>query len=114
MAECLFCKIIEKTIPSTVLYEDDNLMAFEDVSPQAPHHVLIIPKKHIPTINDANAEDATLLGQLLIRAKMLAKDLNIDQSGYRLLFNVNKEGCQEVYHIHLHLIGGRKMAWPPG
>lgn len=89
-------------------------MAFKDITPQAPHHILIIPKKHIPTINDANAEDAVLLGQLLIRAKMLAKDLGIDQSGYRLVFNINKEGCQEVYHIHLHLIGGRKMTWPPG
>lgn len=114
MTECLFCRIIEKTIPATILYEDNDLMAFHDINPQAPHHILLIPKKHIPTINDANNEDTALLGQLLIRAKLIAKDLDIDQSGYRLVFNVNKAGCQEVYHIHLHLIGGRKMTWPPG
>lgn len=114
MSDCLFCKIIDKTIPATILYEDEGLMAFKDINPQAPHHVLIIPKKHIPTINEAEPEDAALLGQLILRAKAIAKELTIHETGYRLVFNINKAGCQEVYHIHLHLVGGRQMTWPPG
>jgi histidine triad (HIT) family protein len=114
MSDCLFCNIIDKTIPARIVYEDEKLMAFDDINPQAPHHILLIPKKHIPTINEAGPEDALVLGELLIQAKKLAASLNIDKSGYRLVFNVNKEGCQEVYHIHLHLIGGRQMNWPPG
>lgn len=114
MTDCLFCNIINKTIDATILYEDDALLAFKDINPKAPHHVLIIPKKHIETINDASPEDEALLGNLILRAKTIAKELEIDESGYRLVFNVNKAGCQAVYHIHLHLVGGRQMGWPPG
>jgi len=112
--DCLFCKIASGDIPASIVYEDDDLVAFNDIRPQAPKHVLIIPKKHIATINDTNSSHQTLLGRMVLSAKAIAKELQISDSGYRLLFNVNSGGGQEVYHIHLHLLGGRQMTWPPG
>lgn len=111
---CLFCKIVQKEIPATIIYEDDAILAFNDIRPQAPNHVLIIPKRHIDTINDTNDHDEKLLGTMIQIAKKVAKDKQISESGYRLVFNVNSSGGQEVYHIHLHLLGGRQMTWPPG
>ena len=111
---CLFCDIVEKKIPASMVYEDENYVAFHDIAPQAPIHILIIPKKHIATLNDIDSHDVILLGQLMEIAKNLAKNFNIDQSGYRVLMNCNQNGGQAVYHIHLHLLGGRQMHWPPG
>ncbi|USQ13471.1 histidine triad nucleotide-binding protein [Legionella lytica] len=112
--DCLFCKIAGGAIPATVVFEDDELMAFRDLHPQAPTHVLIIPKQHIATINDATDENQALLGKMILRAKQLAQAEGFSDSGYRLVFNVNPHGGQTVYHIHLHLLGGRCMTWPPG
>jgi histidine triad (HIT) family protein len=114
MAETIFSKIIRKEIPADIVYEDDDLLAFKDINPQAPYHLLIIPKKEIPTVNQLVEEDELLIGKLIIRARKLAESLGIAESGYRLVFNCNKGGGQEVYHLHLHLIGGRQMNWPPG
>lgn len=111
---CLFCKIAQKEIPASVILETDDLMAFHDINPQAPKHILIIPKQHIATINDAREENTTLLGNMVLSAKNIAKTLDIGETGYRLVFNINSGGGQEVYHIHLHLLGGRQMTWPPG
>ena len=111
---CLFCKIAQKEIPASIVLETHDLMAFHDINPQAPKHILIIPKKHIATINDMSEEDTTLVGNMILSAKNIAKELHIDEAGYRLVFNINSGGGQEVYHIHLHLLGGRQMTWPPG
>jgi len=111
---CLFCKIKDGEIPAKIVYNDEQIMAFADIAPQAPLHLLIIPKKHIATINDAQTDDVELLGKLILTAKNLAKEHNLSESGYRLVFNINSHGGQEVYHIHLHLLGGRKLTWPPG
>ena len=114
MADCLFCKIINKEINSDILFEDDDVLAFRDINPQAPTHILIVPKKHISTINDLQQEDEALTGKIILTAQSLVKQENIDENGYRLVFNCNSEGGQEVYHIHMHLLGGRQMQWPPG
>lgn len=111
---CLFCKIIEKEIPADILSEDSEIIAFRDIKPQAPSHLLIIPKQHIATINDTDSKDEQLLGRMVLTAKKLAQTEGLSDYGYRLLFNVNPGGGQEVYHIHLHLLGGRQMTWPPG
>ena len=110
----IFKKIIDKEIPADIVYEDDELLAFNDITPQAPIHILIIPKKEIKTLNHLNREDEIILGKMVILAKNLAKEYKIDQSGYRTVFNCNDDGGQTVYHLHLHLIGGRKLSWPPG
>ncbi len=112
--DCLFCKIATGEIPAAVVYEDNELMAFRDSRPQAPTHLLVIPKQHIATINDAKEEDALLLGAMILRAQKLAKAESLSEQGYRLVFNINSGGGQEVYHIHLHVLGGRQMTWPPG
>ena len=111
---CLFCKIAQGEIPATAVFQDNDIMAFRDINPQAPTHVLVIPKRHIATINDTNDEDAKLLGNMVLRAKKLAQAEGLGEEGYRLVFNINSGGGQEVYHIHLHLLGGRQMTWPPG
>ena len=111
---CLFCKIVGGEIPAKIIHEDDLSMAFDDINPQAPTHILIIPRKHIATINDADSSDEQLLGRMVLTAKKLSRDLGLADKGYRLVFNINKGGGQEVYHIHLHLLGGRQMTWPPG
>ena len=114
MSKTIIDKIKSREIPSDIIYEDDNYLAFKDINPQAPIHVLIIPKKRIRTINDLDENDAYIVGEMIIIAKNIAKDYSIDQDGYRLVFNCNNYGGQTVYHIHLHLIGGRKLTWPPG
>lgn len=110
----IFNKIINKEISAKIVYEDDNILAFEDIAPKAPIHILIIPKKEIKTLNDVEQKDAELLGKLILVAKKIAKDKNIDKDGYRLIMNCNEYGGQTVYHIHLHLIGGKRLSWTPG
>lgn len=105
----IFSKIIAKEIPATIVYEDDLVMAFKDISPQAPVHIVIIPKKEIATVNDVSAEDEQALGRMFIAAAKIAKDSEVDASGYRLMVNVNKDGGQEVFHLHMHLLGGRNL-----
>lgn len=112
--DCLFCKIVQKEIPADILYEDDELLAFSDINPQAPGHKLIIPKQHIATLNETKDSHERLLGRMLLRAQKLAKDLAFAEEGYRLVMNCNQGGGQEVFHIHLHLLGGRQLTWPPG
>lgn len=114
MTNCIFCKIVDKTIPATIVFETSELLAFKDLNPQAPVHILIIPKKHIETVNDIKAVDAELMGNMLIETANYAKRENFAESGYRLVFNCNKDGCQEVFHIHLHLLAARQLGWPPG
>ncbi|MDB4098972.1 histidine triad nucleotide-binding protein [Candidatus Thioglobus sp.] len=112
MTNCIFCSIIKGDIPAEKLYEDDTVLAFKDVNAQAPEHFLVIPKEHISTPNDAN--DETLLGKLNTTAVMIAKERRFAESGYRLVMNCNGDGCQSVFHIHLHCLGGRQLNWPPG
>lgn len=114
MSDCIFCKIIKKEIPAKIIYEDDKVIAFEDINPQAPVHLLIVPRKHIPTLLDLTPEDNQLIGHILLTANNLAKNKGISVSGFRTVFNCNKDAGQAVYHIHLHIFGGRRMAWPPG
>ena len=109
MSDCLFCKIIEGEIPSTKVYEDDSLYAFEDINPQAPTHVLVVPKAHIATLNDLRPEDKPVVGHMLYAAAGIARDRGIHESGYRTIFNVNADAGQVVFHIHLHVLGGRQL-----
>ncbi|MCX7126272.1 MAG: histidine triad nucleotide-binding protein [Gammaproteobacteria bacterium] len=111
---CLFCKIASGEIPTKLIYQDSDIVAFNDIAPQAPHHILIIPRKHIATINDIQEEDTALLGKMMLVGKKIAAELSISDAGFRVLMNCNRHGGQAVYHIHLHLLGGRQMAWPPG
>lgn len=111
---CLFCRIIKKEIPSKTVYEDDLALAFEDINPKAPVHLLIIPKAHIERVSDIEEKDAGLVGHLVYVAKKLAASGKIESSGYRVVMNCNKDAGQEVFHLHLHLLGGRKFSWPPG
>lgn len=114
MSDCIFCKIAGKKIPAKILYEDDLSLAFEDITPQAPVHTLIIPKKHISTTLEISEEDSALIGHLVRTAAKIAKDKGIDGKGFRLVMNTNADAGQTVFHIHLHLLGGRAMHWPPG
>ncbi|MBN1526667.1 MAG: histidine triad nucleotide-binding protein [Candidatus Omnitrophica bacterium] len=111
---CLFCRIIKKEIPSKTVFEDAEVMAFEDIKPQAPVHIVIVPKRHIERVADIGAADASLMGKLVVAAKGIAREKGVEASGYRIVFNCNKDAGQEVFHIHAHLLGGRKFAWPPG
>lgn len=111
---CLFCKIIAGEIPSKKVYEDDELYAFEDINPQAPLHALIVPRQHIATLNDLAEKDDDLVGSMVRRAAAIAKERGFESSGYRTVFNCNSHAGQTVFHIHLHVLGGRSMAWPPG
>ena len=113
MADCIFCKIANKEIPSTVAYEDDKIICFHDLEPQAPVHVLIIPKKHIASLDDVSEADKELLGYILLKVKDIAADLGLE-NGYRLVNNCGEDGFQSVKHLHFHLLGKRKMIWPPG
>tara|TARA_B110000014_G_C19871843_1_gene451347 strand:- start:120 stop:461 length:342 start_codon:yes stop_codon:yes gene_type:complete len=110
----LFTKIINREIPADIVYEDNEIIAFNDICPQAPVHILIVPKKEIKTLNDLNSDDQKIIGKLFLTVKKLAKKHKIDQTGYRTIFNCNEDGGQTVFHIHLHLLGGRKLDWPPG
>jgi histidine triad (HIT) family protein len=114
MQDTLFAKIARREIPAQIVYQDDDVTAFKDINPAAPLHVLIVPNKIIHTLNDIEPDDQLVLGKLFLVAKTLAKEFGVDQSGYRVVMNTNGDGGQSVDHIHLHLIGGRKMAWPPG
>lgn len=114
MENCLFCKISEGEIPAKIIYQDDLVVAFDDINPQAPQHKIIIPRRHIATLNDLTPTDNELIGHMIGTAKMLAKTLHIDEEGYRLVFNCNHGAGQTVFHIHLHFLGGRPMRWPPG
>ena len=114
MADELFLKIINREIPADIVYETDELLAFRDISPQAPTHILIIPKVLIPTVNDLEPDHSELIGKMFLVARELADLEEIAEDGYRLVMNCGKQGGQAVYHIHLHLLGGRQMEWPPG
>lgn len=111
---CLFCDIANGNTAADILYEDDDIIAFRDIAPQAPHHFLCIPKKHIANLNDAGQSDAALLGKLMLTANRLATQAGFNEKGYRVVMNCNRDGGQTVYHIHLHVLGGRTMHWPPG
>ncbi|MCR4409401.1 MAG: histidine triad nucleotide-binding protein [Candidatus Saccharicenans sp.] len=114
MSDCIFCKIVRKEIPARIVYEDDEFLAFDDIRPQAPVHTLIIPKKHLPSLKEAGPDEAGLLGRILIRAAEIARLKGIDHSGYRVVVNTGPDSGQEVFHIHFHLLGGRRLGWPPG
>ena len=113
MSDCIFCKIAEKEIPATIVYEDDKFIAFKDLDPQAPVHVLLIPKRHIESVDTLSPEDEDVVGHFLGKAKIIAKEEGID-NGYRVVSNVGEDGQQSVKHLHFHLLGKRKMTWPPG
>ena len=110
----IFDKIINKEISADIIYETDNILAFKDINPIAPVHILIIPKYNIPTMNDISNEDSEVMSELLLSAKIIAKEIGVADSGYRLVINCNEDGGQTVSHLHLHLIAGRKFNWPPG
>ena len=114
MAETLFTKIADGSVPADFVYRDQEIVAFRDVNPQAPHHILIVPRRIIPAIQDLTEADGPLIGRMVLVARKIAADLGFAADGYRLVFNCGKNGGQEVPHIHLHLLGGRRMTWPPG
>lgn len=114
MTDCLFCKMARGEISPDVVYEDDHVLGFRDINPQAPLHCLVIPKRHITTINDLEPGDAELTGRMVLAAKQIARENGVAESGYRTVLNCNADAGQSVWHIHLHLLGGRVMTWPPG
>jgi histidine triad (HIT) family protein len=114
MADCLFCKIAEGKIPATLVYQDDRLVAFKDINPQAAMHVLIIPRRHVSNLNDLTASDDGLVGEMVRRAAILAGEQGYKDRGYRTVFNSGPDAGQTVFHIHLHVLGGRTLTWPPG
>ena len=114
MTNCLFCRIIAGEIPGAIVYQDDHLVAFKDINPQAAMHVLIVPRRHIPSLNDLTPEDDELVGEMVRRAAALARENGHDDAGYRTVFNCNADAGQTVFHIHLHVLGGRRLGWPPG
>jgi histidine triad (HIT) family protein len=113
MTDCLFCRIIAREIPASIVYEDDRVLAFNDINPQAPTHVLVVPKRHVATLSDLTPADDGIVGELVRRASAIAVDRGLS-AGYRTVFNTNRDAGQTVFHIHLHLLGGRPMRWPPG
>jgi histidine triad (HIT) family protein len=114
MTKTIFQKIIDRELPAEIVFEDEDIIAFWDITPVAPIHILIVPKKLITSINDVNDQDKELIGKMFLVAKDLAKEHEISENGFRTVFNTNDDGGQTVYHLHLHLLGGRKMSWPPG
>ena len=114
MLDCLFCKVINREIPGSIVYEDERVLAFNDINPQAPTHVLIVPKRHVESLNELRAADDQIIGELVRRAAAIAKERGISVGGYRIVFNTNRDAGQSVWHLHLHLLGGRTMTWPPG
>lgn len=114
MSQCLFCRIAAGEIPANILYSDEDMLAFRDINPQAPLHALVIPRKHIATINDLQADDATLVGKLFLVAKQVAKEAGYAEDGYRVVMNCGLDAGQTVFHIHLHVLAGRALSWPPG
>ena len=114
MADCLFCKIINREIPASIVYEDDRVLAFNDINPQAPLHVLVVPKRHIRSLSDLTEGDDQIVGEVVRRATSIAHERGVAAGGFRTVFNTNRDAGQTVFHIHLHLLGGRAMTWPPG
>ena len=112
--DCIFCKIIAGEMKCDLVYQDDSIVAFKDIDPKAPHHILVIPRKHISTLNHIKEDDTLLLGNMMQVAKTIAADLGVEKDGYRLVLNTNEMGGQAVYHIHLHILAGRQMGWPAG
>jgi histidine triad (HIT) family protein len=111
---CLFCRVVAGQARARIVHEDQRIVAIEDINPQAPVHVLVIPRRHIATLNDLTGEDEGLVGEMIRRAAIIARARGIDEAGYRTVFNCNRGAGQSVYHIHLHLLGGRRLGWPPG
>ncbi len=114
MEDCIFCKIINKEIPASIVFEDEKMIAFNDIYPQAPIHVLLIPREHFASLNDIPEEKKSILSHLLLKARQIAQEKGIAEKGYRIVLNTEKDSGQEVFHIHFHLLGGRRMHWPPG
>ena len=112
--DCPFCKILMGEIPSKKVYEDDSTFAFRDINPQAPTHIIVIPKVHIERVSDITVQNAKIISDMVLTANSIAREEKIDKSGYRLVINCNDDGGQTVYHLHIHLLGGRRMHWPPG
>src|SRR5262245_10876801 len=112
--DCLFCRIIQREIPAAIVYEDDRVLAINDIDPKAPTHVLLIPKRHIESLADLEPDDDQLIGEMTRRAAAIAKERGVSASGFRTVFNTNRDAGQSVFHVHLHLLGGRRLAWPPG
>jgi len=114
MEDCLFCKIAKKETPSRIVFENDSLLAFEDIDPQAPTHILIIPKEHFASLEEIPEGKQDILAELLLAARQIAKEKGLSERGYRIVLNTGKESGQAVFHVHFHLLGGRQMTWPPG
>jgi histidine triad (HIT) family protein len=114
MSDCLFCKIVAGQIPASIVYQDDHVVAFKDINPQAPTHVLVVPRRHIASLNELTPEDDALVGEIVRRGAAIAKGAGHADRGYRTVFNTNADAGQTVFHIHLHVLGGRTMTWPPG
>ena len=112
--DCIFCKIINKDIPAKIVLENEDVLAFEDIKPQAPLHVLLVPKRHIEKVSDMKDADSPLIGKMVLAAKSIASNKGFAESGYRIVLNCNRDAGQDVFHLHLHLMGGRKFSWPPG
>ena len=114
MPDCLFCKIVNGQIPAAIVYQDERVIAFKDINPRAPMHVLVVPRRHIASLNDLTADDDGLVGEMVRRGAALARELGHSERGYRTVFNCNADAGQTVFHIHLHVLGGRTLSWPPG
>ncbi len=114
MEDCIFCKIINKEIPASIVFEDEKMIAFNDINPQAPIHILLIPREHFASLNDIPEEKKNILSHLLLKARQISQEKGIAEKGYRIVLNTEKDSGQEVFHIHFHLLGGRRMHWPPG
>jgi len=114
MKDCLFCRIVRKEIPAAVIYEDEQVVVFNDINPQAPLHALVIPKRHIATLNDVTPDDASIVGEMIRRAAGIAREKGYGDRGFRTVFNTNADAGQTVFHIHLHVLAGRGLSWPPG
>ena len=114
MSDCLFCKIISGQIPATIVYQDDRLVAFRDINPQAPTHVLVVPRRHVASLNELTPDDDAIVGEMVRRGAALAREHGHAERGFRTVFNCNADAGQTVFHIHLHVLGGRTLTWPPG
>lgn len=114
MSACIFCRIVEGSIPAKIVYQDEHALAFDDINPQAPVHALVIPKRHVPSVQDLGEADRVLLGHLLLTCSRIAKEKGLSETGFRVVANTGRDGGQTVFHLHLHVMGGRHMGWPPG
>jgi histidine triad (HIT) family protein len=114
MSECLFCRIIQGSLPAKILYQDEHTLAFDDINPQAPVHSLVIPKRHVPSVHSLEESDHALLGRLLVTCNRIAKEKGLSDRGFRLVANTGRDGGQTVSHLHFHVLGGRHLGWPPG